>query len=486
MSISKKKLIRIEEFINAIKLHGLSVQDDGHALSAGKAYARLLWVNPTGVYRDDDFEENLISRHEGSFELGLPLKNKVLHLVSMPYQSGGHTRLLEKLVSLLPEESDVLVAWPFVMDACVLRVAESVNVFCRPDGYTIAALAEILSRYDVVVLHIHPDDLMSSVAIGLARRRRHLRVIFINHADHAFSYGLCSADIVAEVSSFGSSLSQNKRSVVSSFLGIPVASVEFSPCRISHNRDALHIFSAGSTLKFRPSNGYSFPQLVQTILRSLPNAKMTVIGPSIKNVWWWLPKIFFPHRLKLYSVLPYKKYMELVREADIYIDSVPMGGGTALPEVRAQGIPVTGLLTGALGYTPFDEAKFSQTDDLLFELKKFSRGESTTIVDVNNSPQLLSAAFENHNLAEVGKRFRKLLAENIIFNAPGNIIFNDVTFYEKQWVERGMANIDRDVIAYVFELKGEARRKVMGLMIGAMSWRQRFRLFFRYVSIYFK
>lgn len=461
----------------------MACADIDKAMAAGWACGRLLWANPVGIYRDDVFERVLVERL-GPVRAPVSRSGRMLHVISTPYASGGHTRLLEKLVAANSAMSDVLVTRPYERSANTLRLAEDTKVFCDPAGFDVPDVAALLCGYREVVLYIHPDDIHAALAVGLARRQQaDLRVIFVNHADHAFSFGFFSSDMVAEVSTFGFQLSQKKRQLPSGFLGIPVQlGGEYAACVARPG--ALHVISAGSALKFKPSNGASFPALAMNILRHIPDSRVTVIGPRLSaNPWWLLPKLCFPFRLRLSPVVPYPEYLQLVREASVYVDSIPMGGGTALPEVRSLGSPVTGVETGATGYTPFDETKYADATALVNALKAYAASGSGEILERNNNPELLRAAGENHDIEAVSLRLRAMLERAHVFAPIADIGVADTGFYEKQWQERGVVNIDRDVVAFVLGMPRGEQWPVIRAMLLAMGWGPRVRFFFRYIRV---
>lgn len=484
---NSRRLASAVRFINVLKTECLADKDNARAITLAEEYGYLLWKNPIGIYRDDSIENELIGRYVKIIKINESHESsgKILHVISNPYSSGGHTRLMERLVSIQPDSSDVLVTRPYSQSDGAIRLPDEINVICKNEQYSINELVDIIARYKTVVMHIHPDDISAALSIGLVRQTLGLRVIFINHADHVFSYGLQSADIVAEVSSFGMELSSEKRSVTSSFLGIPLEMGGLSILP-GHGKKSLDVFSGGSPSKYKPSNGYSFPALAVEILRNLPNAKITVIGPKFMNYWWWAPKIRYFRRLTTHPVLPYEKYIKLVENADLYIDSLPMAGGTALPEARAKGLPVTGITTGAIGYTPFDMMKFENSMILISELKKMSNNEANLILEGNNSEMLLSQAIQWHGIESVGDRFKALLNENCIITCANTPKMHDISFYEVLWREENVMNVTPTSFDFAFGLKGMKKIQIIFLLAQAISFRQKLTFTEKYMNYLFK
>ena len=466
-----------------IKRAALADQDLSKMLALGQLYGRILWVNSVGVYRDDAFEERLISLAGSSIEpVAQASCERILHIVSTPYSAGGHTRLMERLYGFESELSDVLVSRPYRADNKSLRLPPEAVVHHSEHGYDLASLVNIISRYRTICLHIHPDDLLTAVAVGVSKRQTGARVIFINHADHVFSFGFYSADIVAEISTFGFALSHDRRQVPSAFMGIALDNYSFPPITRSASGHH-HIVSAASPHKFRPANGYSFPSLAVEVLQAIPSSTLTVIGPKLSNRWWWWAKLQFPRRLRLYPVLAYERYLDLISRADIYIDSLPMTGGTALPEIRAKGVAVTGLWTGALGYTPFDQTKLASRETLIAELKRFFHGDGGHIVSTNNMTSLLARARATHSIDEVGSRFRGIIRGHGVPMPDISTANHDYGFYERQWQEGRVFNLDRNARRDVLALAADGNTVMLRHLLGAAVGWQKLRLLSAYIAL---
>lgn len=431
------------ELVELIKKIGLNSQDFEKAMLLGQLYGKVLYSNHSGIYRDDDFEKLLISWYIKSnppFSIETYPVGE-LHILSEPLSTGGHTRLLERLIELR-ECGDVLISRPLNSLDGKLRLSTSSKIHSSQAGFALDELIVKISAYETVFLHIHPDDLLTAVAVGVVKRRARNKVILVNHADHVFSFGFSSADFIAEVSEYGFYLSQSRRSARSSYLGIPVAITE-RPILFAQKKALVSIFSAGSEVKYKPQGKNSFPSIAGNILNAIPTSTVTVIGPNLLfNWWWWRAKLRNPRRLKIHKNLPYERYLLSIGKADIYIDSFPMTGGTALPEIRSRGIPVTGVLSGSSGYTPLDATKFLDASELIYELKRYCQ-DGGVILERNNSKEILSLTKYTHHPDEIRVRLNKMLS-GIMVDPPGGIKKFDVDFYERNWVKCNSINLGQD------------------------------------------
>lgn len=425
------------EFVARVKRVGLSALEIDDVIAWGGVYARVLSHNHSSLFRDDDFENCVIEKYQKIKSNGLQKNEltKELHVITEPFSSGGHTRLMEKMV-LYRGNADVVVVRPYQTDRAKLRLPEGVNVFSRVEGYDLPGLIDVVSAYKTVYLHIHPDDLLGAAAVGVAKTIANSFVVFVNHADHIFSFGFASADVVAEVSFFGYRLSKERRGVISSFIGIPVDIDGIRDLKPPHPKEKLMILSAGRSLKFKPTRKLSFQSVIANVLTNVPNSIVTVVGPNLlRDWWWWWLKLRFINRLHIVGVMPYSEYLCVIDKTDVYLDSYPMTGGTALPEVRSKNIPVTGLLTGSSGYTPFDLTKFDRVEGLVDALNSLRLCGASDIVYANNDGNIISLARLIHGKEEFNTRVSKIIGGELVYLPEADVINIDIDFYRENWLK---------------------------------------------------
>jgi hypothetical protein len=408
---------QFDRFSSEIKKIGLEKTSFQDSLDWGELYGRVLYTNYPNVYRDDDFEKRLISRYISEFPLvGINTpKNNELHIISEPYSTGGHTRLLEKILKVRGR-GDVLVTRPLSSSKEVLNVIDDSDVYFSEKKYSVEEIINISSPYETIFLHIHPDDLTCSVAMGVIKEKTDSRIIFVNHADHIFSYGYYSSSVVAEMGPFGDKLKKVKRRGESTYLGLPFDIETFGVVEQPISSSGITILSGATSFKYKAAGGLSFEQLVEDILERVPNSKFIIIGPDITFRWRKL-LVKFKGRLRVVAKLPYEEYKQLLRKVDVYIDSFPLSGGTTVPEVRAKGIPVTGVLCGSYGYTPWDKTKYASNDELVSALKELNSNDVPDIIKRNNDELLIVECNEVHGFSHFENRLCNLVSNGIAGDA---------------------------------------------------------------------
>jgi hypothetical protein len=327
--------------------------------------AHHYWKNSVGVYRRDDIEQALADKIQLEGPAGA-LREGELHIVTRTYAQGGHTPLLRTLVST----STAVTVDVLATEAGGLGEIEfgGSKQFCAPPGVNrtgkIGFLVEKFIQYQTLFLYIHPDDLLSAVALRMAKKiAPEIQICFVNHADHLFSVGIGIADVILEISAYGWMLRDKRSSADKShFIGIPIAS------HINNNSDHTqsgYVMTGGSAYKYKPTEGRSLPKLLDQILAAEPAMKLLVVGPRGQDSWWWRLHLKYHKRITIKKLVARDEYRSLLENASVYIDSYPVTGGTAFPEALMNGKRVAGLASGLMGYSVADPLKSSSDEDFV-------------------------------------------------------------------------------------------------------------------------
>jgi hypothetical protein len=362
---------------------------------------RLLWHNHTGVYSLNDFENSLINSAEVVLQHNRCFiseqNNSILFIVTEAYMTGGHTRLMERLAYGIGSNVELLITRT-VGPEVVKRLSNYFkNIICMPYQYDYKTKVEfiysIACSYNHIVLNIHPDDVLTTVACGLIKKKNpSINVYYVNHADHVFSYGAGVADIWFQISSFGAKIDdlRNLKGKVS-FLGIPIE----NKCSADNiNTENLAFMTAGAAEKYKPINGLSIFPLLYSLLQRNKKSRLHVIGPNIKrDYWWWLIKIRHPMRVKISKRIPFDKYMEIVKYSQICIDSHPIPGGTAFAEQFIQGKICIGLASPFQGYTPVELLKEKYIEDVSCHRQEVIEDEIKKVLQQFHGPEAVKERF---------------------------------------------------------------------------------------------
>ena len=340
----------------------------------------LLRANSIGIYSLNEIESYLVNavyplipsefKQETTEISG---GKQCLFIATELYLNGGHSRLMERLASFLDNKSMLLLT-RVPLDNVLSREKEFFSEVYYDVGESTSSIDKIISilgrvlKYNVVILNIHPEDIYAVVACGIAKRiNDKMKIYFINHADHLFSYGSEISDVWYEISAYGRFVDiKRKITAKKCFLGIPIKNadeIESFGCRFN---DGDLIISAGSNVKYKPRGSVSIIKLVHLLLDTYKKSKMQVIGVQpFRDYWWWLSKLKYGKRLKLSKLLSYPEYLKATQTAKLYVDSHPMPGGTAFTEQYLQGRLCAGLDSMFKGYTPAEMLKVGKESQLI-------------------------------------------------------------------------------------------------------------------------
>ena len=418
-------------------------------------FGETIFNNQIPLFDISNLEEKLIEKTYSRINniSSFNLENKgFLFVITEPYITGGHTRLMENLALMLHENKELIVTKDMKAEVknrlnnFFPKIIECYRDISEDSLSYINKLINNFIKYDSIILNIHPEDIYSVIACGISKKiKKSLKIYFVNHADHAFTYGATVADFWFEISLLGNKIDDLRNMKANrTFLGIPINKSDsdfLNNINYKLLSNSINFMTAASSIKYKPLNNQSIFPLINKLLKSNKNFSVSVIGVDIiKNYWWWFIKLRFFNRLKLYKSLPYEKYMEITKKAECYIDSYPMPGGTAFVEQFLNGIPCIGLKSNFFGYTPLEKIKKNSVEEIIYQLKNPPPEE-----EIKSIQELI---FEVHGFSQVGNRFRNTLNFFIVSNNPmvDNIENKDLTFFTNKNI-----NISVDFFKFLFK-----------------------------------
>jgi glycosyltransferase involved in cell wall biosynthesis len=296
-----------------------------------------------------------------------------LHVLNVAHSFGGHTAMAARWMILDCEESTHSVVLLEQSSPVPPALAEAVRL-TNGEIHALDAKAEILDRAawlrtyawqnaDVVVLHISPFDVISTVAFAVPGGPP---VVLVNHAAHIFWLGCSIVDFVLNCR--GSALEHQwtikyrginaERSVT---LPIPLtmpaqqdSTVERAQLKKTA-KEALHVpldakvvLTVGSTDKYKPIPRIDFLEAAEKILQESPNSYLLAVGVDEDARW---AKVREAAGGRLRAVGRQSDLKHFHDAADVYIEGFPFGSTTALMESGLKGIPC--VLAPATSPPPF-------------------------------------------------------------------------------------------------------------------------------------
>lgn len=361
----------------------------------------------TGIFSSPELEQPFLDLAEI-----LPIYDDVqytpksfLHVMTQSCTTGGHTRVVERWVDTSPIEqkhSIVLLdqggePMPSKLGEVVHEHNGELYVFDENSLVNRAIkLRELAMQFEYIILHVHPNDSTAIVAFGTNNFTR--PIILFNHADHAFWCGVSIIDMLADLRE--NNIAHTRRGVENVYtLRIPFEpnpiilaypkSKEQSRLDLGLPLDKKIILTVGGAHKYRPFAGCEFCDLVSKAISSSENIVCYGIGPT-PNVGNWSK---YGDRFVALGNIDYgEKYFDYLNACDVYINSIPISGGTAMLDAIQFGKPV-------LSYTLFNDklGDIIKGIDTIYDTKQF----------IQNLQLILSSDFKANELAQ--KQYKEVI-----------------------------------------------------------------------------
>lgn len=283
-------------------------------------------------------------------------RRHVLHVFTEAYDLGGHTRLARRWMEAdrTSRHSVVVTTAVTVPEHVRSAVQRTAGVLHDLPGSSVLRRAELLLRlaceHDVVVLHVHPHDVVATVAVaGLVSRlpaSARPPVVLMNHADHVFWLGTRCADVVANIRPSAIAVCTARRGLPAdrcASLPIPLAAPDRHASRTQAKRalglpgDAKVLLTIASAYKYLAHEDVHLADLVNPVLLRDPKAVLLAVGPQPGSHPWERASAITGGRVR---ALGYQQDLRPLHEAaDVYLDSYPFPSLTSLLESCLHGMP---------------------------------------------------------------------------------------------------------------------------------------------------
>lgn len=291
---------------------------------------------------------------------------RVLHVLTEAHAVGGLTRLVARWIARdRRSASSVAVTRQGQVAEVLARAA------CESGGTAVALgaptadpleraqrLRDLASGADVVVCHLHSDDVVTAAAFGAGYDGP--PVALYNHADHLFWLAPSGTRVVVDARDAGLAVSRRARGVpaeLSFLLPLPIPRVDPpDPPRAASLRvddDQVVGITVARQIKFQDTRfGPTFGQLIAAALAENPQLVFCAVGPAADAHPWPALRRSFGDRVVLPG--PVADPLPYLGAADIYLDTFPFSSTTSLLEATAAALPAVSLdahrgLTAVLG-----------------------------------------------------------------------------------------------------------------------------------------
>lgn len=318
--------------------------------------AHYAWMNHTGLFADPMLERLLGAIGARPPQVAAARRRtpprEVLHVVTQCYGTGGSTQAIACWIEQDsarrhrvcitrqrggPPPDKIVVPLETPEDLVRLDI-ERGGLIERA-----ARLRALAAKADVVVLHVHPYDVVPVIAFAGAGE--HPPVIYVDHCDHVFWLGASIASVVMHMRDSGRRLAAARRGLDpgrSAVVPRPLRPAGRTLDRDAAKRslgidpEAVLLVTAADGTKYRPVGSPSFLDLVGPALGRHPGALLHAAGPSPDDAWR-AASDRTDGRIRALGTLP--DVRRLQEAADIYVDSFPFSSLTSLLEAGSLGVP---------------------------------------------------------------------------------------------------------------------------------------------------
>lgn len=397
-----------------------------------------------GIY-SCSFLENYYLDIAAALKIELPNEYRcksILHVMTESYNTGGHTRVVERWIDISPSDEvhSVLLTKqnkenvPLFLEKVVQEKKGEIIDFPKELSNIEKAgkIRQIASKYEKIVLHIHMDDEIPLIAFGTKEFKR--PVIFYNHADHIGWIGVSIADIVADLREYGRKITLEKRKPNKSFkLGIPILKSMHS-CNKTRKElqlpnDKIIILTYGYAPKYNRIDDLNIGNVINNILERHKNVVFCIIGVKAGyNKYIDSCAVKFSENIILKDAVEHKILLEYINASDIVLDSFPMSGATAMLDACFYNKPIVSgcSLVGQLDYIMNSGEYCNSIDEIIHKLEELILSNNTREINVTAIQKSLA---ENDSINKFTERLQKLYEilpkEHNIYRKENEITIND-------------------------------------------------------------
>lgn len=318
-------------------------------------------------------------------------ENSFLHVLTEGYNTGGHTRVVERWIENAPSEEkhSVVILRP---DISILEELKKLTQLKNGDfikydnNWTVKEktikLRQLGMKYQYIILHTHMEDPIATIAFGTDEFTR--PVLFYNHASHLFWLGKSITDLHLDLKE-KDVVTEEYKNIKNKFnLGIPTKCLKFNTLdkleirkELGFPIDKKIIITAGSNYKYQPICNDSFIDVLLELADD--NTYIYVIGAQKNNtIWKNAHKKSNGHIVALGNIAFNHDYLKYIGMADLYLDSYPMNGWTATIDAVTMNVPVLSLesVLPQLDYLTATESCCYSKEEIIEKAKKLLKDQS--------------------------------------------------------------------------------------------------------------
>ncbi|MFJ7825275.1 hypothetical protein [Psychrobacillus sp. NPDC096623] len=407
--IFEERKIKYNFFLDKAKYY-FNINDLSTSIKYCEIAARYATEVHSGFFYDAVLENLLKQISSNLFnprnEIGKSRKDcdNILHIATQVADTGGHTRLLLNWIDndkSSNRKNDILLTnmpnnhFP---DELLNSYSNTFNitkiVTNDNDVHRIKTIREIALRYDFIVLHIHPEDVQTVIALSGLNKP----IIFMNHADHRFWVGRSISNLVLEFRDEGAKTSNLRRDILPKnqyiipiILKKPInISKREARKQIGIEQDKIIIFSVASSYKYKTIDNNGLSDVIINLANKFNNLQFIFIGPHSSESYW--KEIIEATKGKVLVLGEITNIELFYISADIYLDSYPIGSLTSLLDAVKYKLPIISVKRNV---STCEVSDISLDDDFkVNSLEELEKKLELLICDISERQYLIEKYYE--------------------------------------------------------------------------------------------
>lgn len=479
--VHKQRFIQqYEKLTDTLRLSILQSDNIEKAIKYAAAYGEIRAYNHDGVYADEAVELHIqaLAMAQGLIDTQVVANARadgVMVIATDVYDYGGHTKVLLTWLRLmkqsLPHKLLITRSLTERTEKSISEIGVNLTLLSEVGLTGILAILQAAQGFNRIVMMINPQDIVAAIAARILAASGY-EIIFYNHADHLFTYGIGAAHSVCEISAYGEVINERSQRVkgISCRLGVPLKQTVVAPVE-PHTEPTTQkckvIFSAGTSYKYKPDHPFIFADALDSLLARRSDIRVVLVGPTGQEPWWQGRRARWGERVKFCGTLQQAEYLQLLQSADVYVDSYPVTGGTAFPEALLAGKACTGLITPVQGYTLADQLKVESSELLVVQIEKLLDRDELTLQQIEQVRQQVAV---EQNEATFQSRITSVYAGQAADLKIKDQLEHrglDTTWLEDKWRDAGAVLLPRRKTIAALPINGSLRLLCAALCLKA-------------------
>ena len=359
------------------------------------SYLSIFYINHfTGKYSDENLETQLNRIGENiPYQVRIkPEKNKILHVMTYAWYTGGHTEVVNNWIQFDRSREYSIAFTGMAIENTPEFLKKTVDesggkIFCLSQKDYIHMAKRLLSiseGFEKIVLHIDMCDVVPIIAYS--NKNWKVPVYFYNHGNFSFSLGVSIADCVFNICIYDMLKTRRYRGGKEvALLPVPSREIYSDPALVygmnkaeikrqlckeyEMPEDCQIIISMGSDYKYKKIIGYDFGAFVRELLKQTgENTYFIIIGANPESQTWKELSENTIGRAKAVGILPREQVSLWMKAADAYVSSFPMISAGYL-EARKNNVPTFSLKVTNREKEYLENEWSLSTEELIAEIK---------------------------------------------------------------------------------------------------------------------